>query len=97
VHGRGEPVFPADDRFDGLVAAFGAVPTLGVRSVIRVEADRISDSCGYGVPFMEYTGDRPTMQQWAENRGPAKLAAYQEQKNSASLDGLPALPGPFTG
>src|SRR3954462_6561075 len=37
LHGRGE-VLLADDVGDG------------VRGVIRVHVDRISDSCGYGVP-----------------------------------------------
>ena len=92
VHGRGEPVFPDDPRFDPLVRDFGDVSTLGVRAVIRIEAERISDSCGYGVPFMGYTADRPTMRQWAEKKGAEKLVAYQEEKNLASIDGLPGLP-----
>ena len=30
----------------------------GVRSVIRVDVDRVSDSCGFGVPLMSLEGDR---------------------------------------
>lgn len=92
VHGRGAPVFPDDPQFAELLASFGDAPTMGVRSVIVIEADRISDSCGYGVPFMDYVGDRPTMRQWAEKKGPEKLADYQLEKNSYSIDALPGLP-----
>jgi hypothetical protein len=92
VHGRGEPVFPDDPRFADLVAQFEVDPMLGLRSVIVIEAERISDSCGYGVPFMDYVGERSTMRQWADNKGPEKIAKYQLEKNSTSLDGLPGLP-----
>lgn len=94
VHGRGEPVFPGDPRFADLVARFEVEPMLGLRSVIVIEAERISDSCGYGVPFMDYVGDRPTMRQWAEKKGPERLEQYQRETNAASLDGLPGLPVP---
>lgn len=92
VHGRGEPVFPDDPRFADLVGKFEIEPMPGLRSVILIEAERISDSCGYGVPFMDYVGERPTMRQWAENKGPEKIETYQRDKNAASLDGLPGLP-----
>src|SRR3954452_12962968 len=43
--GRGELIADADP---------GAA---GVRGVVRVRLDRISDSCGYGVPLMEYVDE----------------------------------------
>jgi hypothetical protein len=91
LHGTGEPVTPEDPRFEELVARFGEPELLGLRAVIVVDVHRISDSCGYAVPFMEYLGDRPTLGQWAENKGPAKLVAYRAMKNATSLDGLPGL------
>ena len=56
LHGRGE-MLPLDDVGGG------------VRAVVRVHVERVSDSCGYGVPLMEYVGE----------------------KNSVSIDGLPAF------
>ena len=32
--------------------------TRGARAVIVVDVERVSDSCGYGVPLMDYTGER---------------------------------------
>src|ERR1044072_1583599 len=52
VHGRGEPVFRDDPRFPELVAAMADADDVGVRAVILVTAERISDSCGFAVPYM---------------------------------------------
>ena len=49
--GVGEPVFATDERFAALSAHFGDVPAL--RSIIRIDVDRVQDSCGFGVPLME--------------------------------------------
>src|SRR6478735_10674796 len=58
LHGRGE-VIPADDpRFEELFGRAGFEDphpvTEAQRAIIRVEVDRIADSCGYGVPLMGY-------------------------------------------
>jgi Pyridoxamine 5'-phosphate oxidase len=78
LHGRGE-VLPAGD-----VSA-------GVRGAIRVHVDRISDSCGYGVPLMEFVGERPQRAAWLAKKGPDGLREYVREKNAASIDGLPAV------
>ena len=65
------------------------------RTIIRVEVERIADSCGYGVPLMSYVGERPQSRAWAESKlakqGPAALEDYKAEKNALSIDGLPAL------
>jgi len=91
LHGRGEVVVPTDASFPGLLARFPDAARTGMRSIVVVHVTRIADSCGYSVPLMEYQGDRRLLEQWAEKRGPEKLVAYREQKNLASLDGLPGL------
>jgi Pyridoxamine 5'-phosphate oxidase len=78
LHGRGETV-PAEDVGDG------------VRGVVRVHVDRISDSCGYGVPLMEYVGERPQREAWLDRKGADGVRAYVVEKNSVSIDGLPAF------
>ncbi len=99
VHGRGEPVFRDDPRFAGLLACFdprAADPT-GLRSIIDVSAERISDSCGYAVPFMEYREERSLHREYFGRRTDEEFAAYCERKeyNGRSIDGLPALPLPL--
>ncbi len=89
IHGRGEAVEPGDPSFAALAREFPQPER--ARSIIRVEALRISDSCGYGVPLMTYTGERTQMDGWAERQGPEGLRKYQLENNLESLDGLPAL------
>jgi hypothetical protein len=98
IHGRGE-VIPADDPRFGSILADGGFAEPGVpqarRAIVLVEATRISDSCGYGVPLMSYEGEREHGDLWAAKRvrakGPDALRDYQREKNATSLDGLPAL------
>ncbi|MEU8271275.1 pyridoxamine 5'-phosphate oxidase family protein [Sphaerisporangium sp. NPDC049002] len=89
LYGRGRVVTPHDDGFDDLVKLFGPHP--GVRSVIVVECDRISDSCGYSVPFMTYDEDRPLLDQWAQRKDVQQKRAYRAKNNRESIDGLPGL------
>jgi hypothetical protein len=98
IHGRGEVVRPADPRFDLLLAECrfdGPAAEEARRAIIVVDATRISDSCGYGVPLMSYEGKREHADLWAAKKlrtgGPDALRDYQREKNAASLDGLPAV------
>ncbi len=58
-----------------------------------VDVERVSTSCGYGVPLMTFEGHRENMARWAEIKGADGLAAYREEKNALSLDGLSGLDG----
>ena len=86
LHGRGE-VLPPD------AVDFAVEPPAGTeRAVIRVAVERIADSCGYGVPVMEYVGTRPQYAAWAERKQRAGgLDEYVAQHNARSIDGLPAV------
>ncbi|KNE83983.1 MULTISPECIES: pyridoxamine 5'-phosphate oxidase family protein [Streptomyces] len=99
VHGRGEPVFRDDPRFEELLTHFPDIdPTLhGLRAVIVVTASLIRDTCGYAVPFMSYEGDRDLHRKRFEREDDASLARYFEKKEhiAASIDGLPGLPLPL--
>lgn len=89
LHGRAQALEPEDPAFAELLRLFE--PDLGVRSIFRVELDRITDSCGYGVPLLRYEGERTQLPAWEERKGEAGLRDYQRAKNAASIDGLPAL------
>lgn len=89
LHGRGEVVLPGDARFPDLRPAFSDHP--GVRSIIVIAVQRVSDSCGYAVPHMEYVEDRKVLDLSNAKKGEDGLAIYRRTKNSASLDGLPGL------
>ena len=91
----GHAIEPHDEAFADLERHFEARP--GVRSVIRVSVDRISDSCGFGVPRYEYQGDRDQLLAWSEKKGDDALRAYERANNRTSLDGLPGLRGAGAG
>ncbi|MGZ4385824.1 MAG: pyridoxamine 5'-phosphate oxidase family protein [Gaiellaceae bacterium] len=94
LHGRGEAIPADDERFAQMLEPFeplGEAERLGIRSVVRVECERISDSCGYGVPLYEYEGERDTMPRWLESKGRDGILAYQAEKNAVSIDGLPGV------
>jgi hypothetical protein len=78
LHGTGE-VVPTDDPGRD-----------GIRSVIRVRLERISDSCGYGVPLLELIGTRPQRELWLERKGPEGVREYVRE-HAYSIDGLPAV------
>ena len=89
LHGRGQTITPDHDEFSALLAHFAAEGS--VRSIIRVELSRISDSCGYGVPLLKYQQERTQLTAWSRKLGPEKLSDYARDKNARSIDGLPGL------
>ncbi len=90
LHGRGEVLEAGAVDFPDTTA----LPEQH-RTVIRVDVERIADSCGFGVPLMAYEGERPQSLAWAQTKlakgGPAALDDYVAEKNAVSIDGLPAL------
>ncbi len=89
IHGTGEVVDRSDPKFTNLIGHFPSVE--GTRSVIVAGVERVSDSCGFGVPLMDYRGDREMLPQWAARKGEAGLDDYRREKNATSIDGLPGL------
>jgi hypothetical protein len=90
LHGQGRVAMPGDSAYDEVVALHPPHPS--TRAVVIVEVERISDSCGYGVPEMEVQHERDLLRLGAERRGPEGLADYRAAKNAVSIDGLPGLP-----
>lgn len=89
LHGIGEVIGPDHDDFEALQEACGVVA--GLRSFIRVHCNRISDSCGYGVPLYEYRGNRNQLSDWCDHKGPEGVTDYIRTKNQRSIDGLPGM------
>jgi hypothetical protein len=89
LYGAGKVVLPGDDTFDSLISRFPYNP--GTRAIIHVSLDRVSTSCGFSVPLMEYVEDREVLHKWAAAKGPEGLEQYRTEKNAVSIDGLPAL------
>jgi hypothetical protein len=89
LHGRGTVGQLGDPAYGEVVALHPPHPS--TRAVITVDVQRISDSCGYGVPRMDFVEERDLLRLGAEKRGSEGLAEYRAEHNT-SLDGLPGLP-----
>lgn len=90
LHGTGTVRVPGDSEFEELAPTFPEYP--GIRAVIDVDVTRVSDSCGFAVPFYEYAGERSKLIEWSEKKGEEGLVDYRVNKNTASIDGLAGLP-----
>jgi hypothetical protein len=88
-HGHGDVVVPESPDWTALASRMPSHPSM--RAIIRVAVTRVSDSCGFGVPLMSYTGERDAVDRWVQAKGLANLPAYRREKNSRSIDGLPAV------
>jgi hypothetical protein len=89
LHGRGEAILPDQADYETLLQLFPGNP--GIRSIIRVKIERISDSCGYGVPLMDFRAERENLERWTLAKTGEELYVYQQQHNTSSIDGLPGL------
>ncbi|MBP1051178.1 pyridoxamine 5'-phosphate oxidase family protein [Rhodococcus qingshengii] len=89
LHGHGHVLLAGAEPFNELVGRFPEHP--GLRSIVVVDLTRISDSCGYAVPLMDYQSDRDVLDRVAEKKGPERLIAYRAEKNAKSVDGLPGI------
>ncbi len=91
LYGTGAAVFPGDAEWAALHPRFG---DYRARNVIVVTLERIADSCGFGVPKMDFVGQRDGLTQWIAARSDEELAEYRAEKNRVSIDGLPAIDMP---
>lgn len=89
LYGRGAVHEPGDDAHDELSPRFPNLP--GARAIVSVTVDRVSSSCGFGVPLMDLIGPREELVGSAERKGEEKMAAYRARRNVVSIDGLPGL------
>ncbi len=86
-YGKAETIHPRDDRWDELNALFPQHPT--GRQILDMHIDLVQTSCGFGVPFYSYEGERENISKWAAAKGEQGIKDYWKVKNQNSLDGLP--------
>jgi len=89
LHGKGEVVDRDHERFDDVASTFPK--HVGTRCFILIQVSRVADSCGYSIPFLDYQGERETLDKWCENKGVEGLVKYREENNATSIDDLDGL------
>ena len=89
LYGKGVSVEPGQPGFDDLLAKFPDFPRC--RSIMRIRVDRVSDSCGWGVPLFDYKGQRDQLPRYQETKDDQQWATTLQKYNSESIDGLAGL------
>ena len=87
LYGKGYTVLPDDPEWVQLSSHFDIL--LSTRQIIVADIFKVQTSCGFGVPYYEYTGERDHSHKWAEKKGVDGLEEYKKEKNRVSVDGLP--------
>jgi len=92
LHGRGEAVAFTEPGFAERMALFPGFDR--ARAVVTARITRISDSCGWGVPFYDYRGERDQLRRYVDNRPEDEWRERRYASNATSIDGLPGLERP---
>jgi hypothetical protein len=86
LYGTGSVIIPSDKDWHSLYTLFDT--TAHCRQIFKIDIHRIQSSCGYGIPLYEFQGDRSTLIDWIDKKGPEGIDAYIQKNNLESLDGL---------
>ena len=89
VYGRGETITFDQPGFAEELALFPGFAR--ARSVVIVHITRVSDSCGWAVPFYEYKGERDQLRRWVDATTNEAWAEKRYASNALSVDGLAGL------
>ncbi|KAI9030348.1 hypothetical protein DFJ74DRAFT_656276 [Hyaloraphidium curvatum] len=103
--GKGSVAEVGTEAFARIVGDKPLVP--GTRAVVALDIEKVSTSCGYSIPRMQYVGERETLKNWATvklGQAPendkfvgtlgSRWEEYCAVKNAQSLDGLKGLEVP---
>lgn len=89
IYGSATALHRGAGDYDALLASgFDGEEPAGARQILRIDVDLVQTSCGYGVPLFDYSGARPSLDNWSKAKTPEELEAYQREKNTVSLDGF---------
>lgn len=91
LYGTGTVVMPGSEQWQELYPLFNPLP--GARQIFVIDVHLVQDSCGFGVPFMTYAGDREKLNEVSRKFSPEQLEKYWYEKSAASMDGLPTAFG----
>jgi len=94
LYGEAEVFAFHEPQFDDLRTLFSYEGK--ARNIIRAKLSRIQDSCGWGVPFYDFKGEREQLTRFIEHpdRSTEEWEEHRYKTNAESIDGLPGLDRP---
>jgi hypothetical protein len=88
LYGNARVIHRLDEQWETLAALFPDYT--GSRQLFQLDVDLVQTSCGFGVPFYQYAGEREQLNEWARKKGPQGIEEYWQEKNQLSIDGFPS-------
>ena len=87
LYGNAKVIHKHDPEWNDLITLFPPLP--GARQIFDLSVDLVQTSCGMGVPFYGYAGEREQLNVWANKKGEEGINEYWKDKNQESIDGKP--------
>ncbi len=87
IYGNAKVIHRNDPEWQDKITLFGSLP--GARQIFDLAVDLVQTSCGMGVPFYDYAGEREQLKEWANKKGEEGIKEYWKKKNQESIDGKP--------
>jgi hypothetical protein len=89
LYGKASVMQFDDPHFDAELARFPGFER--ARNIVFVDVDRVGDSCGWGVPFYDFKGERDQLKRAIDHRPRDEWAERRYTSNAESIDGLTGL------
>lgn len=88
VYGRAAILHPRDAGWEEAIASFPKLA--GSRQIFDISIDDVQTSCGTGVPFMSFGGERALSElvPYYDDLGPDGVEGYWRRKNTRTIDGF---------
>ena len=87
LYGTAKAIHINHPEWAELYAHFEPLP--GARQIFDLSIELVQTSCGFGVPFYDYAGDRTQLNDWAIKKGEDGIRQYWIDKNQLTIDKLP--------
>lgn len=87
LYGSARVIHKTGAEWNTLFPLFKPLP--GARQIFDLTIDLVQTSCGAGVPYFSYAGNREALSEWAAKKGEEGIKQYWKDRNQVSLDGFP--------
>lgn len=97
--GKGKALENGTPEYSSFIKEHNVETKPGSRSIIMVEIDQVATSCGFSVPYYDFVGHRPILDdhfakkdaKFREGNEKESMDYYWSWKSQLSIDGLPGM------
>lgn len=86
AYGTAATIHPRDEEWSALYSHFDELP--GARQIFDMQLESIQTSCGFGVPYFQFSGERSKLVEHTAAKGQAAIERGWIERNARSIDGL---------